>query len=257
MQESLVKLTDVTFNYGNSSVLKDITLSVKPGEFWALIGPNGSGKSTLIKILLGLLKPNKGSVELFGEPISSVSHKERIGYVSQKSNSFNSGFPATVLEVVRSGLTKKTGLLKRFSKADTEAAMNALLEVDMREFADRNIGELSGGQQQRVFIARALAAKPELLIMDEPTVGVDQQNSASFYSMLEKLNRDNGIAIILVSHEIDLVTDLASHVACLNRTMHFHGGRRDFAKLNDNDLSRWYGHSVRLVHQKEGDTSND
>ncbi|MGG0642866.1 metal ABC transporter ATP-binding protein [Sporosarcina gallistercoris] len=257
MQGNLVELKNVAFNYGNSTVLKDITLTVKPGEFWALIGPNGSGKSTLINILLGLLKPDTGSVELFGEPISSVSHKERIGYVSQKSNSFNSGFPATVLEVVRSGLTKKTGLFKRFSKEDTEAAMNALHEVGMEKFADRNIGELSGGQQQRVFIARALAAKPDLLIMDEPTVGVDQQNSASFYSMLEKLNRDNGIAIILVSHEIDLVTDLASHVACLNRTMHFHGGRRDFAKLNDYDLSRWYGHSVRLVHQKEGAPSND
>lgn len=257
MQDSLVKLTNVSFNYGNSPVLKDITLTVRPGEFWALIGPNGSGKSTLIKILLGLLKSDNGSVEVFGQPIASVSHRERIGYVSQKSNSFNSGFPATVLEVVRSGLTKKTGLFKRFTKEDTEAAMKALREVDMEMFADRNIGELSGGQQQRVFISRALAAKPELLIMDEPTVGIDQQNSASFYSMLEKLNRDNGIAIILVSHEIDLVTDLASHVACLNRTMHFHGGRRDFAKLNDNDLSRWYGHSVRLIHQKQGDSSND
>ena len=257
MQENLVKLTDVSFTYGNSTVLKDITLTVRPGEFWALIGPNGSGKSTLIKILLGLLKPNKGKVELFGQPVSTVNHKERIGYVSQKSNSFNSGFPATVLEVVRSGLTKKTGLFKRFTKADTKAAMEALREVDMEQFANRNIGELSGGQQQRVFISRALAAKPELLIMDEPTVGVDQKNAASFYSMLEKLNRDKGIAIILVSHEIDLVTDLASHVACLNRTMHFHGGRRDFAKLNDHDLSRWYGHSVRLVHQKEGATSDD
>lgn len=257
MQDNLVKLTDVSFTYGNSSVLKDITLTVQRGEFWALIGPNGSGKSTLIKILLGLLKPNKGQVELFGQPIASVDHKERIGYVSQKSNSFNNGFPATVLEVVRSGLTKKTGLFKRFTKADTEAAMSALREVDMDKFADRNIGELSGGQQQRVFISRALAAKPELLIMDEPTVGVDQKNAASFYAMLEKLNHEKRIAIILVSHEIDLVTDLASHVACLNRTMHFHGGRRDFAKLNDNDLSRWYGHSVRLVHQKEEVPSDD
>lgn len=257
MQDNLVKLTNVSFTYGNASVLKDITLSVQPGEFWALIGPNGSGKSTLIKILLGLLKPNKGQVELFGKPIASVDHQERIGYVSQKSNSFNSGFPATVLEVVRSGLTKKTGLFKHFTKADTEAAMSALREVDMDKFANRNIGELSGGQQQRVFISRALAAKPELLIMDEPTVGVDQKNAASFYAMLEKLNHEKGIAIILVSHEIDLVTDLASHVACLNRTMHFHGGRRDFAKLNDNDLSRWYGHSVRLIHQKEEVSSDD
>lgn len=257
MPESLVKLTDVTFSYGSSTVLKDISFSVEPGEFWALIGPNGSGKSTLIKLLLGLLKPGSGTIELFGQPVGSVDHKERIGYVSQKANSFNSGFPATVLEVVKSGLTKKRGLFKRFTKEDTEAAVTALQQVGMADFAARNIGELSGGQQQRVFIARALAAQPALLIMDEPTVGIDQQNSASFYTMLERLNRDSGIAIILVSHEIDLVTDLATHVACLNRTMHFHGGRRDFAELGDRDLSKWYGHPVRLLHQKGGGGTDD
>ncbi|WJY28480.1 MULTISPECIES: metal ABC transporter ATP-binding protein [Sporosarcina] len=257
MPESLVKLTDVSFSYGSSTVLKDITFSVEPGEFWALIGPNGSGKSTLIKLLLGLMKPGSGTIELFGRPAGSADRKERIGYVSQKANSFNSGFPATVLEVVRSGLTKKRGLFKRFTKEDTEAAITALQQVGMADFAARNIRELSGGQQQRVFIARALAAQPALLIMDEPTVGIDQQNSASFYTMLERLNRDSGIAIILVSHEIDLVTDLASHVACLNRTMHFHGGRRDFAKLGDRDLSTWYGHPVRLLHQKGGMGTDD
>ncbi len=257
MQESLVKLTDVSFSYGSTAVLKDISLTVNPGEFWALIGPNGSGKSTLIKLLLGLLKPSRGSVELFGKPAADTDRKERIGYVSQKSASFNSGFPATVLEVVKSGLTVKRGLFKRFTEDDSRAARRALQDVGMEEFAGRNIGELSGGQQQRVFIARALAAKPELLIMDEPTVGIDQQNSASFYSMLEELNREHGIAIILVSHEIDLVTDLASHVACLNHTMHFHGGRRDFAKLGDRDLSKWYGHPVRLIHQKDGGGNDD
>src|SRR4029079_780921 len=134
-----------------------ISLQVNEGEFWALIGPNGSGKSTLINIILGLLKPSRGKLKLFGENIDTFKERERIGYVSQKSNSFNTGFPATVLEVVRSGLTRKTGLFKSFSKKDDERTLEALRIVGMDQYANKNIGELSGGQQQRVFIARALA----------------------------------------------------------------------------------------------------
>lgn len=248
MSKQLIQLEDVNFKYGQSSVLKNINLTVKSGEFWALIGPNGSGKSTLLSIILGLLKPSTGSVELFGAPLELFKERERIGYVSQKSNSFNSGFPATVFEVVRSGLTRKTGLYKRFRATDSKKAMDALTIVGMSEFAKQNIGELSGGQQQRVFIARALVGEPELLIMDEPTVGIDQQNVATFYSMLNELNRDHGLAIVLVTHEIDLVTDLATHVACLNKTMHFHGVQADYTKMDDKDISEWYGHPVRRVH---------
>ena len=249
MQNILIDLDDVYFSYEQTAVLENIDLTVKEGEFWALIGPNGSGKSTLINIILGLLKPKSGSVLLFGQDVDRFQHRELIGYVSQKSNSFNSGFPATVLEVVRSGLTRKTGLFKSFSKKDEEKAIQALNVVGMEEYAKQNIGELSGGQQQRVFIARALVGDPKLLVMDEPTVGIDQQNVKSFYSMLNKLNREHGIAILLVTHEIDLVTDLATHVACLNRSIHFHGMQADFNKMEDEDISKWYGHPVRRVHQ--------
>lgn len=249
MTNNLIQLDDVSFNYEQSIALEHISLEVGEGEFWALIGPNGSGKSTLINIILGLLQPTSGTVKLFGSEIESFKHRERIGYVSQKSNSFNSGFPATVLEVVRSGLTRKVGMFKSFSKKDEQRTLEALSIVGMDTFAQRNMGELSGGQQQRVFIARALAGKPDLLIMDEPTVGIDQQNVASFYSMLNTLNREHGIAILLVTHEIDLVTDLATHVACLNRTIHFHGKQSDYKKMEDDDVSRWYGHPVRRVHQ--------
>ena len=131
MQNILIDLDDVHFSYEQRTVLDNIELQVKEGEFWALIGPNGSGKSTLINIILGLLKPDKGSVKLFGSEIDRFQHRELIGYVSQKSNSFNSGFPATVREVVRSGLTRKTGLFKRFSKIDEEKTMNALKIVGM------------------------------------------------------------------------------------------------------------------------------
>ena len=249
MNNILIELDDVNFSYEQTNVLENISLEVRKGEFWALIGPNGSGKSTLINIILGLLKPDTGLVNLFGSSVEAFKHRELIGFVSQKSNSFNSGFPATVLEVVRSGLTRKTGLFKSFSKSDDKKAINALKIVGMDRFARRNIGELSGGQQQRVFIARALAGEPELLVMDEPTVGIDQQNVMSFYSMLNELNRDHGIAIVLVTHEIDLVTDLATHVACLNRTIHFHGIKSEYKKMDDEEISKWYGHPVRRVHQ--------
>ncbi|MCZ2259338.1 metal ABC transporter ATP-binding protein [Sporosarcina sp. G11-34] len=249
MKNILIELDDVNFNYEHTAVLENISLKVGEGEFWALIGPNGSGKSTLLNIILGLLTPDAGSVKLFGSNIEEFKQRERIGFVSQKSNSFNSGFPATVLEVVRSGLTRKTGLFKSFSKKDEKKAVEALKIVGMDRFKSRNIGELSGGQQQRVFIARALAGEPELLVMDEPTVGIDQQNVTSFYSMLNELNRDHGIAILLVTHEIDLVTDLATHVACLNRTIHFHGIQSEYKKMGDEKISKWYGHPVRRVHQ--------
>lgn len=252
MNKTLIELEDVNFRYEQRIVLENIHLKVHEGEFWALIGPNGSGKSTLINILLGLLAPDTGTVKLFGENIEQFQKRELIGYVSQKSNSFNSGFPATVLEVVRSGLTRKKGLFKRFTKSDDAVAMDALKVVQMDAFAKQNIGELSGGQQQRVFIARALAGKPKLLVMDEPTVGIDQQNVASFYTMLSDLNRVHGIAILLVTHEIDLVTELASHVACLNRSIHFHGMQSEYEKMDDEAISRWYGHPVRRVHQVEG-----
>lgn len=251
MKNLLIDLKDVHFTYEQRTVLEKITLEVKEGEFWALIGPNGSGKSTLINIILGLLKPDRGTVKLFGFDVERFQRRELIGYVSQKSNSFNSGFPATVLEVVRSGLTRKKGLFKSFSKQDEQKAIEALKITKMERFAGQNIGELSGGQQQRVFIARALVGNPKLLVMDEPTVGIDQQNVASFYTMLNELNREHRIAIVLVTHEIDLVTDLATHVACLNRSIHFHGVHSDFEKMGEEEISNWYGHPVRRVHVHE------
>lgn len=251
MTDSIIALNHITHHYQHEEVLSDVSFEVKKGEFWALIGPNGSGKSTLLKIILGLLKPSEGTIRLFDGPIDSFKQQQRIGYVSQKANAFSTKFPATVLEVVKSGLTSKKGLFKRFTKEDEERAADALSVVKMAEFKDRSIGDLSGGQQQRVFIARALVGQPDLLIMDEPTVGIDRQNVDSFYSMLSELNRAYGIAILLVTHEIDLVTRLATHIACLNRTIHFHGAHAEYEKMTEKELSGWYGHPVRRLHQTE------
>lgn len=250
-KQTMIYIDDVSFRYGEEDVLQRVSFEVKEGEFWALIGPNGSGKSTLIRLILGLTEPTSGEVKLFGVPATKFKERERIGYVSQKSNAFNSSFPATVLEVVRSGLTKEKGLFRRFSKEATERSLDALKKVDMQDFAHRNIGDLSGGQQQRVFIARALVGGPELLIMDEPTVGIDERHVRAFYELLERLNEEHGLAILLVTHEIDLVTSLASHVACLNRKMHFHGDAAAYNNLDDATYSEWYGHPVRRVHDMD------
>ncbi|MGG7619864.1 metal ABC transporter ATP-binding protein [Bacillus coreaensis] len=247
--EKIINVNNLTYKYEKENVLEDIQFSVPRGAFLGLVGPNGSGKSTLLKIILGLLKLQKGEVELFGTAIEHFKDWHRIGFVSQKANSFNSGFPATVYEVVSSGLTKKVGLFKRHKEEDKVKIRAAIDSVGLTEKIGSNIGELSGGQQQRVFIARALVSDPDLLILDEPTVGVDAKNVQSFYEMLTELNQDRGITLILVTHDIGTITDKVTHVACLNKHMHFHGDTEEFEKQNMSDL---YGHDVQvLMHEHD------
>lgn len=248
MKNTLIELKNVSFQYEYTQVLKNISLKVQEGDFLAIIGSNGSGKSTLLKIILGLLKPLSGEVYLFGQHSSQFKHREWIGYVSQKSNSFNTSFPATVEEVVKSGLTKKVGLFKRIPKNAKRKIHHALKLVGMENYAHKNIGQLSGGQQQRVFIARALISNPKILILDEPTVGVDHENVQSFYNMLTSLNREQNMTIILVTHDVDTVSKSISHVACLNQTIHFHGYKEEFECITQEQLNDWYGHDVRKVH---------
>lgn len=248
MNKPLIELKDVSFQYEYTQVLKNISLRVDEGDFLALIGQNGSGKSTLLKLILGLLKPMSGEIKLFDEPANQFKHREWIGYVSQKSNAFNSGFPATVEEVVKSGLSQKVGLLKRYPKDADLLVKAALKDVGMEQFMKRNIGQLSGGQQQRVFIARALVADPKLLILDEPTVGIDRENVQAFYDMLAHLNRHHKMTMILVTHDVDTVSDRVSHVACLNQTIHFHGYKNDFDTISEEQIESWNGHSVRKIH---------
>ncbi|KGR74559.1 metal ABC transporter ATP-binding protein [Ureibacillus sinduriensis] len=248
MSQTLIDMKNVSFQYEYTQVLKNISLKVEEGDFLAILGPNGSGKSTLLKLLLGLLKPMTGEVQLFGQSNETFRNREWIGYVSQKSNAFNSGFPATVEEVVKSGLTKKTGLLKKMPKDANFKVIEALTSVGMEQYHTRNIGQLSGGQQQRVFIARALISDPKVLILDEPTVGIDHENVQSFYDMLAKLNEEQNKTIILVTHDVDTVSNRISHVACLNQTIHFHGFKKEFDTISQTQLDNWYGHSVRKIH---------
>lgn len=246
-QVPVIEINNLSYHYEKESVLRNINIHVNKGNFLGIVGPNGSGKSTLLKLILGLLKVQEGEILLFGEKIQNFSSWEKIGFVSQKANSFNSGFPATVYEVVRSGLTKKVGLFKFFPGTTKRKVMDALKAVDMETYVHRNIGELSGGQQQRVFIARAIISEPELLILDEPTVGVDVKRVQDFYHLLEKLNRQKSMTLLLVTHDVGTISEKVSHVACLNRTLHFHGDAEEFDNLSKNNLSLFYGHDLQLL----------
>lgn len=227
-EELIIEIKNLYYRYERDYVLEDINLNVPQGAFLGIVGPNGSGKSTLLKLILGLLKLQKGEIFLFGEHISRFHDWESIGYVSQKSNSFNTGFPATVYEVVSSGLTKKIGLFHFLKREDHEKIEEAIELVGLKNFSKRNIGELSGGQQQRAFIARAIVSNPKMLILDEPTVGIDIKYVESFYDMLENLNKNQEITLLLVSHDLSIVTEKATHIASINKQLHFFGNKDEY-----------------------------
>lgn len=247
MSTPLVRVQNLNFGYGEERVLDSVSLDINRGEYVGLIGPNGSGKSTLLKLILGILpRPKEATIDLFGTPVERLKERWRIGYVAQKAASFNSGFPATVEEVVLTGLAPRRGLFRFFSNADRASARAALDSVGMTEFKDRLIGNLSGGQQQRVFIARALIAQPELLILDEPTVGVDMRAEQQFYDLIRSLREALGLTVILVSHDVGAVGHEVTTLLCLNKRLHYHGTPDQFG--SDDQLCELYGHPVRNVH---------
>lgn len=247
MSDSVITLKNINYAYEDKIALRNINLTIKRGTFMGLVGPNGGGKTTLIKLILGELKVQKGSITLLDKPIDAFKDWNRIGFVSQKANSFNKGFPATVFEVVAMGLTAKIGYLKFFNKKHKEKVIQAIHQVGMQDYIHKNIGQLSGGQQQRVFIARALVNDPKLLILDEPTVGIDIKNVERFYSLLHELNVKEKLTLLLVTHDTGVMTQYATEVACINQTLHFHGKPQEYSSLSDKELSKIYGHPVHVV----------
>ena len=242
-----VELEDVDVSHGEVRVLEGINLTVAPGDFLGIIGPNGSGKTTLLRVMLGLLPPDRGHVRLFGHAPSSFRQWGRLGYVPQKAM-LDPNLPATVQEVVATGLVPALGLFGRVGAAERARIAEVLGQVGMAAQTGARIGTLSTGQQQRVLIARALVSNPELLILDEPTGGVDPEAQTSFYALLHHLNREREVTLILVSHDIGVVAKEVTKLACLNRRLIFHGRPGDF--LSDAALTALYGPSVRVVsHQ--------
>ena len=220
MVEPVVAINDLHFSFDGLPVLEGVNLRVESGDFLAVLGPNGGGKSTLLKLMLGLLKPDNGSIEVLGLPPGEAGG--RIGYLPQYTH-VSTSFPISVLDAVRMGLVQPglrgiAGLMR--SDGENVRARRALERVNMREHENRSLADLSGGQKQRVFIARALVDDPKLLLLDEPTASVDSTGRASLFRMLVELNND--MTIIMVSHDISSLVSGVKSVACVNRSLHFH-----------------------------------
>ncbi|WP_128904432.1 metal ABC transporter ATP-binding protein [Halorubrum amylolyticum] len=241
---AIVDLDGVTFSYGDTVAVRDVSLTVEEGDFLGLVGPNGSGKTTLLHLMLGLHEPDEGSVELFGRPVEEFDDGGRIGYVSQKATSRGGAMPVTVRECVTMGRFAHAGR-GRLSEADRTAVADAIETVGIGNLADRLVSELSGGQKQRAYIARALASDADLLALDEPTVGVDAESRDAFYALLDELNGE-GITIILIEHDIGVVTDRANRIACINTELYHHGDTESF--VESDALAEAYGTAGQVVH---------
>ena len=241
----LIKFNNVSFTYHQHEALSDINFEVNEGDYVGVIGPNGSGKTTLLRLLLGLLHPQKGEILLLGEPVVTGHNTAQIGYLPQKITQAETRFPMTVEEVVQLGCVGSKTWLPFLSSAQHKSVLNALDTVGLSEYRRHLVSELSGGQQQRVFIAKALAGKPKLLILDEPTVGIDVEAQAQFYLLLKKLNTELGMTIVLVTHDIDVVVNEVTTVLCVNQTLIYHGSSDNFVK--GDYLAKLYGQGKKFV----------
>ncbi|HVT90877.1 MAG TPA: metal ABC transporter ATP-binding protein [Tepidisphaeraceae bacterium] len=218
----IVDIQQLDFAYGQQLVLKQIDLRVEPGTTLGLIGPNGGGKTSLLRLLLGLQRPTRGSITVDGlEPHQAVARGDLIGYLPQNPR-LPANFPINVRQLVRLGLAGKTGLFRSHSPGDLQFADELASRVGLRGLERQPIGRLSGGQLQRVLIARALAAKPKLLLLDEPTTGIDRAGQEHFIESLTVLKQQLGLTIVFVSHDLRAVTSICDRIACLNLTLHYH-----------------------------------
>jgi zinc transport system ATP-binding protein len=269
---SVVEIRNLSLKYPNGvTALQDITLDVNPKDFIALIGPNGAGKSTLLKIILGLIKPTNGTIKLFlteestQKSLSKQNHGKilgssglngnlkYVGYVPQSAQARDPNLPFSVFETVMLGRTPIKGLFHRMGPKDKQKVEETLKLFGIYELKDRKIGQLSGGQSQRVFLAKAMVAEPKLLLLDEPTSGVDAASKKEFYNILERLNKETGITVILSSHDIGVITKIANRVLCINRSQFFCGENEDFSA--EAEIPKMYEHPVDIVeHHHDNDS---
>jgi zinc transport system ATP-binding protein len=241
----IVEIRDLSVKYPNGVMaLEGINLDVNPKDLIALIGPNGAGKSTLLKVILGLTKATTGSIKLFGS-LDLGKNLKYVGYVPQSAQARDPNLPFSVYETVMLGRTPVAGLFHGMRDEDRQKVEETLKLFGIYELKDRKIGQLSGGQSQRVFLAKAMVAEPKLLLLDEPTSGVDTTSKKEFYNVLERLNKERGITVILSSHDIGVITKIANRVLCVNRSQFFCGENEDFAA--DIEIHKVYDHPVELM----------
>ena len=218
--QTVVRLESVSVERQGRRVLEDITFSLEAGHFLGVVGPNGAGKTTLLRAMLGLVPIADGQIEVFGRPPGGASPD--VGYVPQR-HAVAPSFPATVSDIVMMGRLQQLGWLRRPRTADRESVARSLARVGMQDRADRPIGRLSGGEQRRAMLAQALCASQRLLVLDEPTIGLDLPAEQAFYALLRSLKEELGLTVIAVSHDLVALAAEADELVCINRTMHVHG----------------------------------
>ncbi len=228
MTTDLVTIEGLCVRYEAAEVLRQISFKVNAGDYVGIVGPNGSGKSTLIKALLGLVNTERGNITLFGAELSRFAEWRRVGYLPQRLKFFNPDFPATVEEIVGLGLLAGKRLPRKLGRADREKVEKTLALMGIAGIRKRRIGELSGGQQQRVLLARAVVGGPELLILDEPTTALDPETRDRFYTMLQMLNREQGVTVILVTHDTSSIGTYATRFLYVDKELIFNGTFDEF-----------------------------
>jgi len=238
MKQPVIDISNVSFSYGYAGILENITLSIQEEEFFGIIGPNAGGKSTLLKLMLGMLDADTGSVRVFDQPPADV--RTRIGYVPQFP-SYRRDFPITVAEVVIMGRLGITSLFGGYSTRDRDFARTAMQALEVDTIAQQQVSGLSGGQIQRMLIARALASEPELLILDEPTANIDIRAEEDIFSLLKKYN--DHMTIIVVSHDISFISSYVDRVGCLNRTLVCH----ETGEISGKTIEELYGAPVKII----------
>ena len=243
--KTIVEIRDLSVRYPNGVMaLEGINIDVNQKDLIALIGPNGAGKSTLLKVILGLTKASSGSIKLFGS-LDLAKNLKYVGYVPQSAQARDPNLPFNVYETVMLGRTPIAGLFHGMKEEDRQKVEETLKLFGIYELKDRKIGQLSGGQSQRVFLAKAMVAEPKLLLLDEPTSGVDTTSKKEFYNILDRLNKERGITVILSSHDIGVITKIANRVLCVNKSQFFCGENEDFAA--DVEIHKMYDHPVEIM----------
>jgi len=237
---------DLNFNVREQHILSNISLEIFEGEYIAIIGPNGGGKTTLIRILLGLEKPSSGKVKIFGKSVKSFNAWNKIGYVPQRASLVDENFPATVEDIVSMGRVAKRSLFSSKSQEDKHAVEDAMLKMDVLNLKDKMVGTLSGGQRQRVMIARALSSNPKILILDEPNTGVDMVSQQRFYTLLSKLNTQEKITILFITHDIGVIADDIQRLFTINQKATICNNPKE--TLSCEEVSELYGIEAHLIH---------
>lgn len=213
-KDNVIEIKNLNFK----TIIQDVSLEIRRGDYAAIIGPNGGGKSTLVKLMLGLMTQDSGTIKLFGQSLCLKALK-KIGYVSQGISKLDENFPISVKEVIKLGLIATKPLFSRITRKDLESIDYVLAKMNISELKDAKISELSGGQRQRVMIAKALVNQPQILILDEPNTGVDKQSQINFYALLKDLNTKDKITILFVTHDLGVIVDDINKVLCINQSL--------------------------------------